>query len=233
MTIEEQLSWATNSDSQTAKALATHTRELLALRASVDRMRAGQNHIFQTMKVLETTAASVATPDLISASTFSKNDRFSRISADLSPAQILVFHRLTCFDLPSRAIGQLRTGDILLGNAEAGITGDIQPPAPDKLEGLLTQLCDDWRKSFDKLRSPADKLAAIARFHGQFLIIHPFVDGNGRVARALLMQQCLDLFDKADMALMNKGADYYSALQAADQENYAPLVALIGPVVQK
>ena len=47
------------------------------------------------------------------------------------------------------------------------------------------------------------------------------------------MQQCLDLFDKADMSLMNKGAEYYAALQAADAKDYRPLVTLINPVVRK
>lgn len=61
MSIEEQLSWAADSDSQTAKALATHTRELLALRASVDRMRAGQSDILKTLALATPTSASTPT----------------------------------------------------------------------------------------------------------------------------------------------------------------------------
>jgi len=49
MSIEEQLSWAVESDSQTAKALAANTRELLALRASVDRMNTDQSQIIRTL----------------------------------------------------------------------------------------------------------------------------------------------------------------------------------------
>jgi hypothetical protein len=49
------------------------------------------------------------------------------------------------------------------------------------------------------------------------------MDGNGRVSRAIMMQQCLDLFGKADMTLMNKGAEYYAALEAADGGDFAPL----------
>ena len=82
------------------------------------------------------------------------------------------------------------------------------------------------------LRSQSDKLEALAKFHAKFLLIHPLY-GSGRVARSILMQQCLDLFGKADMALMNKGAAYYAALQAADRDDFGPLIALITPVVQK
>ena len=233
MTIEGQLSWAADSDSQTAKALAANTRELLALRASVDRMSAGHEHILTTMKTLEQVTTSATTPDLISVSSFSKNDDFPPISTGLSPAQILVFHRLTCFDLPARAVGQLRTRDVWLGNLEGRVATHVQPPPPEHVEKLLIELCDDWRQSFAALRNQANKLQAVAKFHAGFLLIHPFVDGNGRVARAILMQQCLDLFGKADMTLLNKGADYYAALQAADQGNFNPLASLIGPVVQK
>jgi len=83
------------------------------------------------------------------------------------------------------------------------------------------------------LRNQGDKLEALAKFHAKFLLIHPFMDGNGRVAKSILMQQCLDLFGKADMALMNKGAAYYAALQAADRDDFGPLIALITPIVQK
>jgi fido (protein-threonine AMPylation protein) len=229
MNIEEQLSWAVDSDSQTAKALAAHTRELLALRSSVDRMRDGQSHIIKTLG--QATAATVSTPDLISVSSFKKSDAFPAISANLSPELVLLFHRLTCFDLPSRAVGQFRTRDVWLGNLEGRIATHVQPPSPEQVADLLIALCEDWRKVYTGLRNQALKLDAVAKFHANFLLIHPFVDGNGRVARALLMQQCLDLFGKADMSLMGKGADYYSALQAADAKNYRPLVALLKPVV--
>lgn len=96
----------------------------------------------------------------------------------------------------------------------------------------LVSLCSRWREEFPNLRSKEAKLEAVARFHSEFLVIHPFTDGNGRVARAILMQQCLDLFGKADMTLMNKGAAYYEALKQGDLGRYGALVDLIGPVVE-
>ena len=46
------------------------------------------------------------------------------------------------------------------------------------------------------------------------------------------MQQCLGMFGKADMTLMNKGAAYYEALKHGDLGQYNSLVDLIAPVVK-
>lgn len=128
-------------------------------------------------------------------------------------------------------MGQFRTNQVWLGNRDGRRAIHIQPPAASNVEKLINTLCDDWNSSYLELNSKSEKLLAIATFHANFLVVHPFLDGNGRVARAILMQQCLDLFGVADMSLMNKGADYYSALQAADAGSPTQLVSLIEPVV--
>jgi Fic family protein len=245
MTIEEQLSWSVESDSQTAKALATNTRELLALRASIERIQTDQSqqalqasieriqtdqsHLMRTIGLAM--SAGVATLDLISVSSFLKSDDFPPISAVLSPALLVLFHRLTCFDLPTRAVGQLRTNQVSIADREGQRATHIQPPPAEEVKERLTNLCHEWNANYAELRNPNSKLNAIASFHAKFLVVHPFLDGNGRVARAILMQQCLDLFGRADMTLMNKGADYYAALRDADAGDYAALAALIYPVV--
>lgn len=229
MTIEEQLSWAADSDTQTAKALGANTRELLALRSAIERLNAGQSHILRT---LEQAIPSVPTADLLGASSFTKNDDFSPLSATMDPALVLHVHRLACFDLPTRVVGHLRSNEVWLGNMEGRRATHIQPPPADEVATRLNDLCTEWRANYSGLRNRSLKLQAVAAFHAKFLALHPFVDGNGRVARAILMQQCLDLFAKADMTLLNKGADYYAALKAADAGDYGPLAKLIEPIVQ-
>lgn len=222
MTIEEQLSWASESDTQTARALGANTLELRALRASIEELGAGQSHILRTLSA--TIPNDIPTPDLISISSFVKTDSYPALSATLSPSAVMLFHRLTCYHLPSRLVGTTRTVEVRIASEH------ITFPSPHEIDRKLIELCTDWCQSYGALRTSTEKLLAMAAFHSRLLRIHPFQDGNGRTARAILMQQCLDLFNKADMALMNKGAEYYAALREADGEKFDRLARVIAPV---
>jgi hypothetical protein len=173
MTIEDQLSWFLDSDSQVAKAVATNTRELLALRASIDRLNTDQSQIIHTLGLLA--PANTAAPDLISVSSFQKRDDFEPASAQLNPGVILVFHRLLCFDLPARAVGQLRTSQVWLANREGRRVTHADPPVATELRTRLEELCHQWRVDYPRLTDRDKKLTAIARFHASFLLVHPFL----------------------------------------------------------
>ena len=147
---------------------------------------------------------------------------------------VVLFHRLLCFDLPTKSVGRLRLVEVALSASDGSKAEHIQPPSAREVPALLEQLCESWSQGYSTLarRSVEDRLTALASFHSRFLVIHPFLDGNGRVARGLLMQQCLDLFGRADMSLMDKGASYYKALADADLGHLRTLAALIRPIVQ-
>jgi hypothetical protein len=66
------------------------------------------------------------------------------------------------------------------GSAFNPCSAEYVPPPPEAVAGLLGDLCAFC--NMDAL--PAVAQAAIA--HAQFETIHPFVDGNGRVGRALI-----------------------------------------------
>lgn len=77
--------------------------------------------------------------------------------------------------------GQLREQQNWIGGSSYNpCRADFVPPPPELVHDLMVDLCDF--SNDDVL--PAVAQAAIA--HAQFETIHPFVDGNGRVGRALI-----------------------------------------------
>jgi len=107
-----------------------------------------------------------------------------------------------------------------------------QPPPPDKVEELTKELLADWQDNFDAVadKKNEEKVEAIASFHHRFLSIHPFVDGNGRIARLLLTLQVRELLDKSVRADWPR-KEYYDALLAADGGDMARLVRIIEDVI--
>jgi len=82
------------------------------------------------------------------------------------------------------------------------------PPSPDRLDDML----DNWEKymHFDE----KDVLVHLAIVKAQFEIIHPFLDGNGRMGRMLVP---LFLFAKK---LLSSPMFYLSAYLEANREAY-------------
>jgi hypothetical protein len=104
---------------------------------------------------------------------------------------------------------------------------DFVPPAPEEVPRRVNDLLEWWRSEYmDVLYGePSKRVFAIAQFHEKFLSIHPFLDGNGRLARVIASIQYKDLlgqqiaFEETD----NK-AEYYAALQTARNGGHQALV---------
>jgi Fic family protein len=77
--------------------------------------------------------------------------------------------------------GRYRTNQVYVGNP---VTGEVifMPPPPEEVKGLMADLVE-WLSSEAAASMNPVLVAGIA--HYEFVRIHPFVDGNGRTARAL------------------------------------------------
>jgi cell filamentation protein, protein adenylyltransferase len=82
------------------------------------------------------------------------------------------------------------------------------PPDPNRLMEFL----DNWEKYYHS--DELDPLAQLAIVHAQFEIIHPFVDGNGRLGRILIP---LFLFEKG---LLKRPTFYLSAWLEKHRDKY-------------
>lgn len=73
----------------------------------------------------------------------------------------------------------------------------------------------------------ADPLMQAAYVHHAFVAIHPFTDGNGRVARALASVFTYRAFSIPLLITEDKRDVYFAALALADQREYQPFVDFI------
>lgn len=112
--------------------------------------------------------------------------------------------------------GEIRKTPVWIGSPtdtpEAAV---FVPPLPEDLPGLIT----DWEKYVNEPpREPA--LARCALMHYQFETIHPFLDGNGRIGRLLVVLLLIAERRLAAPLLYLSGylesnrAEYYERLQA-------------------
>ena len=146
-----------------------------------------------------------------------KEDGFSiRLALDLHTA---VFLKTETFAGRLRRNGE----EVNVVDRESGRVFLIGTPSKQVWQELSK--LEDWYAANRGQQNPV-VLAAVV--HNQFLTIHPFRDGNGRVARLLLVNLLVkEGIMPIDVEIESK-AEYYNALMQYQQfGNFAPTVELL------
>lgn len=235
MNESEQLAYFASSGNKLEYAMERHTREIRNLARRIDYVRAGQDFAAQTIyqiatKLGEEVPLPPADAESRPADQLQAEPQIAPMSASLSPSFLLAIHRLVCADMPFKLVGKFRHTTVWIGAPRSSPEeAEHVPPAPDEALRRLDDLLARWNENYPDLATTSEdaKLEALAQFHHGLLTLHPFMDGNGRVARAVLIQQCIDLLGHVDPALLDKGSDYYAALEQADSGDLGPLKILI------
>lgn len=121
-----------------------------------------------------------------------------------------------------------RSMDAALSSIQVGVT------PPESIQAELNRLLTEWNESITalKARDEISRSEELAHFHQQFLLIHPFLDGNGRLARAILREQVRFLFGVAPQFSFDR-PEYYEALHLADLREPRRLAELILREIKK
>lgn len=108
---------------------------------------------------------------------------------------VIDIHKRVVADLlPEKKLGSYRNVPVVVNDPRTGETVYLPPDAKD-VTALMTYLLEFVNKNYEGI----DSAILAGLFHKQFVIIHPFVDGNGRTARLLtkllLANMGLDTFN--------------------------------------
>ncbi|MBU1744962.1 MAG: Fic family protein [Proteobacteria bacterium] len=100
-------------------------------------------------------------------------------------------HRLTRGEIWDAGLYKEKDSDIIEKFSDGTSLIRFRTVAADKTSFCMKTLMDSWHDCIDEAKVPP--IIALAAFNLDFLCIHPFRDGNGRVSRLLMLLQCYHL----------------------------------------
>lgn len=95
---------------------------------------------------------------------------------EINEEDILMLHRLFYRKIDDSSAGVYRKSQVFISGSKYPL------PGPDKVPPMMK----DFVKKIAGIREKEHPVAAAAKAHLEFVFVHPFVDGNGRVARLIM-----------------------------------------------
>lgn len=130
-------------------------------------------------------------------------------------------HKLFYNKIDSEQAGEYRKKSII-------VTGsDVDFPKPEELENKM----NEFIKKIPQMKKDMHPVEFAAMLHVIFVNIHPFIDGNGRVARLLMNLALLQAGYNITIIPPIVRADYIRALQDSNHNNFEPFINFISEMV--
>lgn len=144
-------------------------------------------------------------------------EKLVRSKKKIGEADVNQIHAIISKNIEKKFAGQYRKGQVRIIGAKK------IPPNYLKVPKLMKDLYNWINNNPEKLHIV--ELAALA--HYKFVAIHPYYDGNGRVARLLMNLILLRKGFPPAVVLRNDRKRYYNALQKADIGDFSLFVLLM------
>jgi fido (protein-threonine AMPylation protein) len=235
MSNEEQAAFFAASGQSFTDAIKAQTRAIDTLARRIDRFgRQGQEMFLKTVAVVANAVRHEHTDvqamlEAAAATSFQRAVEYPKeaVSAQITPSLLRYVHRLIGPTDPTFA-GKFRETQVWLVDQNGKPSPGPECPAWDKVPSLINELLDDWNRDYGTLVEDKGKvIPAIAKFFELLVWIHPFIDGNSRLARAIFALQARELLGLLEDPILDRGAPYYLALQEADSGKFGLLEGLI------
>lgn len=149
---------------------------------------------------------------------------------NLDTETLKYIQKIMLFEGRLNEIGVFRSHTIWIGTPNSSPErASYIPPKPELVPNLTENLLKEWRRDYDEIfnSSRKSKISRIAKFHNDLLAIHPFLDGNGRIARFLLNQQASELLGITEQIIIEDKPSYFEALYEGQKGNLKPLETII------
>lgn len=132
-------------------------------------------------------------------------------------------HQLVLKNIDNENAGKYREENVLISGAKH------RPPehflVPEKMQSLITTYNEKWQTLH-----PIERAALL---HGEFVKIHPFIDGNGRTARLLMNFELMRNGYPPAIIKKEMRPEYYDALDIAHTTGeYLKFTALVARCVE-
>ncbi|MCX8080619.1 MAG: Fic family protein [Bacteroidia bacterium] len=135
----------------------------------------------------------------------------------LNGKDILELHNIIMHQVQKDIAGRIRNGAVRISGA------NFIPPAPHK----VPELFDDMIYNIVSLNNTYHPILISALLHHRFVWIHPFFDGNGRVARLVMNLLLMSKGYPPAIILKEDRKKYYDALNKANHADYEKFFLLI------
>jgi Fic family protein len=141
----------------------------------------------------------------------------------LSEYDIKSVHYLILKEIDSANAGKYRNENVFISGAKH--VPPVYMNVPYEMQKLIAKY-QDWKNLHPVVRA--------CFLHGDFVKIHPFVDGNGRTARLLLNFELIQSGYPPVVIKTENRADYYDALDKAHTTNdYTDFIKIIVDLVNE
>lgn len=185
---------------------------------------------FEVGKVLAGKTVRASKKDILEVENYylalKKLDQLSKSKHDITLSEILTLHKIVIRGLVEKSkVGKYRPGDVYVLDDLGGGKEMVRfkaPPAKDVAK-MIEELIN-WLKISRK--EDVHPIIRAGILHLQFVTIHPFTDGNGRVARLLTQLQLYrDGWDFRKILVLEDyynrdRMSYYNAENRAQGKNY-------------
>lgn len=140
----------------------------------------------------------------------------------ISEWNIRNIHSLILKEIDKEHAGRYRTENVLISGAKH------IPPKHYEIGDLMQELVEEYNNNWKDFH-PVLKATLL---HGEFVKIHPFIDGNGRTARLLLNFELMKNGYTPIIIKNEAKAKYYEVLDLAHTTmNYEPFIKLVAELV--